>query len=321
MILITGGAGYIGSHVNKMLNQQGYETIIIDNLSNGYEKNVKWGTFIKGDIGDYDTLKSLFQKYNIEAVMHLAAFALVSESIENPQLYHKNNYEKTLNLLKVMKEENVKYFIFSSTCTLYGNTKEIPITENNKLNPINPYGKSKLLVEKELKKESDNGNIKYVSLRYFNAAGADIDNELGEEHNPETHIIPLVLNVAIKKQKNITVYGNDYNTADGSCVRDYVHVMDIAQAHIKSLEYLKTNNKSNIFNLGTGKGTSVKEIIKSVEKITNKKIPTIIGNRRKGDPDILIADPSKAFQILKWKPQYSDLNDIIKTAWTWHKKL
>lgn len=320
MILLTGGAGYIGSHTNKALHNKGYNTVIVDNLVNGHEEFVKWGAFENYNVGD-SNLREVFEKYDIEGVMHFAAYAYVGESYENPEKYFKNNYENTLNLLNLVSEFNVNKFIFSSTCTLYGNTDKIPINEGNPLNPINPYGQSKLLVEKALKEKSQKEpDFNYVSLRYFNAAGCDFDCEIGEKHIPEPHLIPLILDVAIGKRECINVFGNDYNTPDGTCIRDYIHVNDLADAHIKAYEYLCSGNASNIFNLGNNKGYSVLDVVKMCEEVTGKEIPIEIADRRMGDPETLISDSSKIKQELNWIPKY-DLKKIIESAWEWHKKM
>lgn len=324
MILITGGAGYIGSHVNKSLHKQGFDTVVYDNLSHGHKYAVKWGEFIEGDLKDIDSISSVFNSYDIEGVMHFAAFTSVGESIEFPTMYFKNNYKNTLNLLKAMEIANVNKFIFSSTAALYGNPEITPITEKSPLNPINPYGQSKLMVEKILEQKSnDNTNdFDYVSLRYFNASGADPERMIGEDHNPETHLIPRILDVALGKSDEIAIFGDDYDTSDGTCIRDYIHVCDLAQAHIEAFKYLKNeNNSSNVFNLGNGNGFSVKEVVDTCRKVTNIEIPQKIVARREGDPAILIADSQKAIDILDWKPKYNDLETIVKTAWNWHKKL
>jgi UDP-glucose 4-epimerase len=321
MILITGGAGYIGSHVNKELHMRGYKTVVFDNLVYGHKELVKWGEFILGDLENIDQLRLLFKKYPIKAVMDFAAFAYVGESINNPQKYYINNVKNTLNLLEVMIENKVKYFIFSSTCATYGLPIEIPISENHPQIPINPYGQSKLIIEKILKDYDDAYGLKYISLRYFNAAGADPDCEIGEWHNPETHLIPLVLDVAIGKRKEIKIFGTDYDTPDKTCIRDYIHVTDLAKAHILALEYLFNKGKSEIFNLGNENGFSVKEVIKASKEITKKHIPVVEGERRPGDPSILIGKAEKAKKILNWQPDYVNLYTIIETAWNWHKIL
>lgn len=321
MILIVGGAGYIGSHLNKEISKQGYETVVFDNLSYGHEKFVKWGNFELGDLGNINDIRSIFRKYPIDAVMHFAAFTYVGESVEDPQKYYLNNVKNTLNLLQVMLEENVKQFVFSSTCATYGNPVEIPITENHPQNPINPYGRGKLIVEQVLKDYSNAYGFKYASLRYFNAAGADPDGEVGELHDPETHLIPLILDVATGKRDDIKIFGTDYDTPDGTCIRDYIHVTDLADAHILALKYLQDGGESDVFNLGNGNGFSVKEVIETARKITGKNIRAVEDERRPGDPPILVGSSDKAKKVLKWKPKYDDLYKIIETAWNWHKKL
>jgi UDP-glucose 4-epimerase len=321
MILIVGGAGYIGSHLNKEINKKGIKTVIFDNLSYGHRDFVKWGTFERGDLGNIDDIRAVFKKYPIEAVMHFAAFTYVGESVEDPQKYYTNNVKNTLNLLQVMLEENVKYFVFSSTCATYGNPVEIPITENHPQNPINPYGKGKLMVETVLKDYSDAYGLKYASLRYFNAAGADPEGEVGELHNPETHLIPLILDVAAGIREDIKIFGTDYDTPDGTCIRDYIHVTDLSEAHILALEYLQNDGESDFFNLGNGNGFSVKEVIETAEKVTGKDIKAVGAERRAGDPPILVGSSDKAKEKLNWKPKYDELSTIIETAWNWHKKL
>lgn len=320
MILIVGGAGYIGSHANKELHKRGYETLVLDNLIYGHKASVKWGTFVQGDLGDKKQLREIFSQYKITAVMHFAAFAYVGESVTDPQKYYQNNVVNTLNLLDVMLEFGINKFIFSSTCASYGNPVEIPITESHPQNPINPYGQSKLMVEKILADYSHAYDLSYVVLRYFNAAGADADTEIGEDHDPETHLIPLILDVALGKRENIHVFGSDYETKDGTAVRDYIHVTDLSDAHILALEYLEKGNPSNIFNLGNGQGYSVQEVIDTVKKITNSEISTIYAPRREGDPAILIGSAEKAIKTLGWKPQFPKLEQIIETAWKWHQK-
>jgi len=321
MILIVGGAGYIGSHLNKEISKKGIKTVIFDNLSYGHKDFIKWGIFEQGDLSNIEDIRSVFRKYPIEAVMHFAAFTYVGESVEDPQKYYMNNVKNTLNLLQVMLEENVNYFVFSSTCATYGNPVEIPITESHPQNPINPYGKGKLMVETVLKDYSDAYGFKYASLRYFNAAGADPDGEIGELHDPETHLIPLILDVAAGKREDVKIFGTDYDTPDGTCIRDYIHVTDLAEAHILALEYLQKGGESNVFNLGNGNGFSVKEVIETAKEITGKDIKAVESNRRPGDPPILIGSSKKAMEILNWKPKYHDLSKIIETAWNWHKNI
>ena len=321
MILVTGGAGYIGSHTNKLLNKKGYETVVFDNLVYGHKEFAKWGEFVLGDLNNIEQVRLLFEKYDIEAVIHFAAFAYVGESVKKPEKYYLNNVYNTLNLLKVMREYNCKYIVFSSTCATYGVPEKIPIDENHSQNPINPYGQSKLMIEKILEDYSKAYGLKYVSLRYFNVAGADIDGEIGEWHEPETHLIPNILDVAIEKKEYVEVYGTDYPTPDGTCIRDFIHVVDLAEAHILALEYLRKNQKSDVFNLGNGNGFSVLEVIKKVEEITGKSINYKKMPRREGDPPVLVADATKARNILNWKPKYNSSDTIIETAWDWHKKL
>ncbi|MGI6447443.1 MAG: UDP-glucose 4-epimerase GalE [Methanobrevibacter boviskoreani] len=318
MILITGGAGYIGSHVNKALNKAGYETVVLDNLIKGFEDFVKWGVFVEGDYGDEELLNRIFKEYDIEAVMHFGAYISVAESVECPKAYLENNYEKTLTLIKAMKNNGVKNLIFSSTAAVYGSPVEIPIKETHQLKPINPYGKSKLLVEEYLKSQDD---INYVIFRYFNASGDDPDCEIGELHEPETHLIPLILDAALGRRDSISVFGDDYDTEDGSCVRDYIHVNDIANAHIEGLRYLENGGENNVFNIGNGRGFSVKEVISVVKKVTGKDFPVNIEGRRPGDPGTLVADSNKIHEVLGWTPEYDTLESIIETAWMWHQKL
>ncbi|MDY6821631.1 MAG: UDP-glucose 4-epimerase GalE [Deferribacterota bacterium] len=319
-ILITGGAGYIGSHVNKLLLEMGYKTIVLDNLSFGHREFVKNTDFILGDTSDKYLLDLIFKNYKIESVMHFAAFAYVGESVQNPSKYYINNVVNTINLLEKLITYKINNLIFSSTCAIYGNPQYTPIDEKHPKNPINPYGKSKLMVENILADYRTSYNLNYTSLRYFNVAGADLSSEIGEWHEPETHIIPILLDVALGKRKEFVVYGDDYDTEDGSCIRDYIHVLDLADCHIKALEWTRKKN-SGAFNIGSEKGYSVKEIIEIAQKVINKKIPFKIGDRREGDPDILVATNKKAKNILGYRPQYSDIETIIRTAWKWHVKL
>ena len=268
MILIVGGAGYIGSHMNKLLAQQGKETLVLDNLVYGHREAVKWGTFVEGDLADESLLDEVFSKYSIEAVMHFSAFTYVGESVENPAKYYRNNVANTIHLLDAMVKHGVKYFIFSSTCATYGEPQQIPIVEDMPQAPINPYGRTKWMVEKILEDYHRAYGLNYCVLRYFNAAGADPDSEIGELHQPETHLIPLVLDAAIGARDSISVFGTDYPTEDGTCVRDYIHILDLADAHIRALQYIKEHQCSEDFNLGNGVGYSVKEIIDIARKIT-----------------------------------------------------
>lgn len=319
-ILIVGGAGYVGSHVNKLLSQKGYKTVVFDNLERGHREFVKWGEFFRGDISDKDQIRACFKKYSINAVMHFSAFAYVGESVAEPIKYYRNNVANTLNLLEVMLESKVRHFIFSSSCATYGVPETIPITEYHPQNPISPYGWSKLMVEVILKDFNAAYGMKYVSLRYFNAAGADPDTEIGEWHEPETHLIPLVLDVALGRSESIEVFGLDYDTPDGTCIRDYIHVNDLAEAHILALEALVNGKGSDIFNLGIGRGYSVKEVIESARRVTGLDIAWEFGPRRSGDPAVLVADASKAVKQLGWRPKFVELDAIVESAWQWHKK-
>ena len=321
MILVTGGLGYIGSHVNKELNKRGYETVIVDNLVCGHKEFAKWGIFEFCDLSNIEGMRKIFSKYPISAVMHFAAFAYVGESMKDPQKYYFNNLVNTLNLLKIMREYRVNNFIFSSSCTVYGIPMETPIREDHFPNPINTYGKTKLAVEKILEDYDRAYDLKYVSLRYFNASGADPDCEIGEWHEPETHLIPITLDVALGKRDCVEIYGIDYPTSDGTCIRDYIHVNDLADAHILALDYLISKSTSDVFNLGNGKGISVKEVINRAEAVTGAKIKTADFPKRPGDPPVLMAGSEKAKRVLAWKPKNNSIDIILATAWEWHQKL
>jgi UDP-glucose 4-epimerase len=320
-ILVTGGAGYIGSHCCKELSKKGFHPITIDNLVYGHKNFVKWGEFSQGDLGNPGDLKKCFSRHKIDAVMHFAAYAYVGESVEDPSKYYENNLRNTIQLLHAVLEHSVKYFVLSSTCATYGNPEKTPIDEDHPLNPINPYGRTKRMIEEILGDYQTAYGLKYVSLRYFNAAGADPDAEVGEDHDPETHLIPLVLDVAAGKSQAIEVFGTDYATPDGTCIRDYIHVTDLAQAHILALQHLMDGTNSRVYNLGNGQGFSVLEVIERARKITGKNIAVENSDRRPGDPPVLIASNEKAIKELDWKPQYADIDDIIGTAWRWHQKL
>ncbi len=319
-ILVCGGAGYIGSHINKMLNQQGYETVVFDNLVYGHKEAVKWGELVISDLADTDALKALFDRYDFDAVFHFAAYAYVGESVENPEKYYFNNVANTLNLLKAMKEHGVNKIIFSSTCATYGEPKRVPITEDMPQNPINPYGATKLMVERIFKDYNRAYGLQFVVLRYFNAAGADPDGEIGESHNPETHIIPLVLDAASGVRENVKVFGTDYDTPDGSCVRDYIHVTDLASAHLLALHHLEDCKPSDFFNLGNERGTSVLEVVESVHRVTGKEFTATLADRRPGDPAKLVGSSRRAQEVLGWKPEYADIDTIVSHAWKWHEK-
>lgn len=318
-ILVCGGAGYIGSHINKMLNKEGYETIVFDNLIYGHREAVKWGRFIKGDLANVDDIESVFANNSIEAVFHFAAYAYVGESVKEPEKYYYNNVVNTLNLLSVMRKYGCNRIIFSSTCATYGEPKTVPITEDMPQNPINPYGMTKLTVERIFKDYKTAYGLQFAVLRYFNAAGADPDGEIGESHNPETHIIPLVLDAASGKREDIKVFGTDYDTPDGSCVRDYIHVSDLADAHIRALHYLEDGNQGDFFNLGNTIGTSVLEVVESVKRVTGKDFKVTMSERRAGDPAKLVGSSDKARRVLGWTPKYGDIDTIVSHAWKWHE--
>lgn len=318
-ILVVGGAGYIGSYMCKYLAKNGYHPIVLDNLVYGHRQAVKWGPFIAGSMADAKLLDRIFAEYPIAAVMHFAAFCYVGESVEDPGKYYRNNVAATLTLLEEMLDKKISNFIFSSSCAVYGEPVEIPITEQHPYNPINPYGRSKLMVEKILEDFRAAYGLEYVALRYFNAAGADPEGEIGEEHDPETHLIPLVLKTALGQRETINIFGNDYATKDGTCIRDYIHIDDLAQAHLLALDRLLNGLPGGQYNLGNGNGYSVKEVIEVARDITSKQIPAKIVERRPGDPAVLIGSSAKAFKELGWKPQFADLNDIVETAWQWHK--
>lgn len=321
-ILVTGGAGYIGSHVVKALGARGHAVLVYDNLSTGHEKAVLSGTLVKSDVADRKTLDSTIRAFKPDAVMHFAASINVSESVRDPLKYYRSNTANTLGLIETCVENKVERFIFSSTAAVYGNASGIPITEGSPLAPINPYGASKMMSERLLHDLSAAvPGFRYVFLRYFNAAGADENGRIGERHEPETHLIPLILQAARGKRQGITIFGNNYPTPDGTCIRDYIHVDDIADAHIAALEYLFNGGKSDIFNCGYGHGYSVKEVITAVKKVTKKDFPIIESARREGDPPVLVADNAKIRKVLRWVPQYDDLDHIIRTAWEWEKKL
>lgn len=319
-VLVLGGAGYIGSHTVYELIEKGKDVVVVDNLETGFLQAVHPDArFYHGDIRDKAFLDSVFSKENIEGVIHFAANSQVGESMSDPLKYYDNNLYGTMVLLKSMVEHNIDKIVFSSTAATYGEPERIPILESDKTEPTNTYGETKLSMEKLMKWTSKAHNLHYVALRYFNACGAHVSGKIGEAHNPETHLIPLILQVPLKKREHICIYGDDYGTKDGTCVRDYIHVTDLANAHILALEYLTENQESNIFNLGNGVGFTVKEIIETARKVTADPIPAIIEKRRAGDPSKLIASSEKAQTLLGWKPQFTDINSIIETAWNWHK--
>lgn len=320
-VLILGGAGYIGSHTVLEFLDRGYKVAVADNLQSGHiEALHPDARFYCGDIRDKNFLDNLFKKENIEAVIHFAANSLVGESMQDPLKYYDNNLYGTMVLLKSMVENNVKKIVFSSTAATYGEPENIPILETDRTNPTNTYGETKLSMEKMFKWVSSAHGVKFVSLRYFNACGAHKSAKIGEDHMPETHLIPIVLQVPNKKREFVNIFGDDYDTPDGTCIRDYVHVCDLAAAHYLALEYLKNGGESDIFNLGSGTGFSVKEVIEAAREVTGDKIPAVVSPKRSGDPARLVASSDKAKNILGFKPCCTDLKEIIQTAWMWHKK-
>jgi len=316
-ILLVGGAGYIGSHMADFLSSENCQVIIMDNLSTGYRDAVLGGEFIEGDLSNTSMLDELFTNYKFDVVMHFASSIMVGESVTNPAKYYRNNVMNTQNLLDVMVRHGVNHFIFSSTAAIFGNPVYVPIDEEHPKQPINPYGRSKLMVEQILKDYDSAYGLKSICLRYFNAAGADPEGRLGERHDPETHLITLVLQAASGKRDAITVFGRDYDTEDGTCLRDYVHVNDLCQAHWLAIRKLLESEKSCSFNLGNGKGFSVQQVIDVCREVTGKEIPVIDGARRAGDPDVLVADSSLAMMELDWRPRYTDLHSIVAHAWIW----
>jgi len=318
-ILITGGAGYIGSHVNKMLSEEGYETVVLDNLSKGHKEFIKWGVFEKADLANMAEVEAVFKKYDIGAVIHFAAFIEVGESVKDPELFYKNNLKNTVNLLEICRKFKVNKFIFSSTAAVYGMPEYTPIDESHPKSPISPYGRAKLMVEEILKDYSDAYSFEYVALRYFNASGASMDLDIGEWHEPESHLIPLVFDAVSGKRESIKIFGTDYDTDDGTCVRDYIHVLDLAKAHVLALKYLEKGGKSDCFNLGNGKGYSVRQVIDMVKKVTRKDFSVVEADRRPGDPSVLIASSKKIIKKLSWKPIYG-LRQIVESAWKWYRK-
>jgi len=325
-VLVTGGAGYIGSHACKALALAGYTPIAYDNLVYGHEWAVKWGPLEVGDIADRARLDAVIGTYRPSAVMHFAAFAYVGESVAHPLKYYRNNVAGTLTLLEAMRDHNIDRMIFSSTCATYGVPEVVPIPEDHPQQPINPYGASKLMVERMLADAGAAHRLRAIALRYFNAAGADPEAETGEDHDPETHLIPLVLDAAAGRRPQVTVFGNDYPTPDGTCIRDYIHVTDLAQAHVLALRELEgaacqgPGPLFRAYNLGNGQGFSVKEVIGMAERVTGRKVPVQMGERRPGDPPVLIGDAGKMVGDLGWRPEYAELENIVRTAWVWHQK-
>ena len=319
-ILITGGAGYIGSHTAKRLSHYGIETAVFDNLSRGHRNFVKWGPLIEGDLRNSALLRETLRWFKPDVVLHFAAFAYVDESFSNPGLYYDNNVGGTVSLLQAMHECGFDKIVVSSSCATYGQPDQVPITENTPLRPINPYGMSKLMMEEICADFERAHGLRFVPLRYFNACGCDPDGEIGERHDPEPHLIPRLFMAQDGELDALDIMGDNYPTADGTCIRDYIHVNDLAEAHIKAARYLLEGARSEAFNLGTGRGASVREVIEVAAKVTGKAVPHRIASPRTGDPAVLVADASKARRILNWSAGNSDLEHVLETAWAWHKK-
>lgn len=318
-VLVTGGAGYIGSHTVAELLARGEEVVIVDSLETGHQEAVLGGTLHIGDIRDSAFLDSVFAQHSIDAVIHFAAYSLVGESMSNPAKYYDNNVHGTLVLLEAMRKHHVSRIVFSSTAATYGEPERTPIQETEATNPTNVYGETKLTMERMMRWFDQAHDIRYVSLRYFNAAGAHENGKIGEDHRPETHLIPLVLQTALGQRKEMKVFGSDYPTPDGTCIRDYIHVSDLADAHVLAVEYLRSGGQSDVFNLGSGNGFSVLEVIQTAERVTGRSIPTVTEERRAGDPAVLIASADKAKSVLGWSPKRDDLNVLIESAWNWHQ--
>jgi UDP-arabinose 4-epimerase len=318
-ILVTGGAGYIGSHACKALAAAGYLPVTVDNLVSGHRHAVRWGPLVEADVLDRAALDRAFAEFQPSAVMHFAAFAYVGESVAEPGKYYRNNVAGSINLLEAMRDSHVSQFVFSSTCATYGTPQTARIAENHPQDPVNPYGASKQMIERMLRDFAAAHGTRSMILRYFNAAGADASAEIGEEHDPETHLIPLALDVAAGRRPFMTIFGDQYDTPDGSCIRDYVHVTDLAQAHLLALQRLESGSPGAAYNLGNGNGFSVREVLDAVEAVTGRAVPTRIGPPRPGDPARLVADASLAGRELGWRPAHPELAEIIATAWRWHR--
>lgn len=319
-ILVVGGAGYIGSHMVKLLHRAGCEVTVFDNLATGYQDAVVGGHFVLGDLADRDQLANLFKVYRFDGVMHFASYIQVGESIRDPRRYYRNNLSNTQNLLDVMCDHGLYYFIFSSTAAIFGEPQQIPMPETHPKHPISPYGRSKWMVEQMLTDYDTAYGLKYVCLRYFNAAGADPEGEIGERHDPETHLIPLILQAVSGRRPSVTVFGSDYDTPDGTCIRDYIHVNDLCDVHALALQRLWQEKRSTVYNLGNGDGFSVQQVIDTASQVTGLSVPVTYGDRRSGDPARLVADATQAQQELGWRPRYSELATIIEHAWRWECK-
>jgi UDP-glucose 4-epimerase len=320
-VLVVGGAGYIGSHMVKMLRAEGHEVVVFDNLSGGYRDALLGAELVVGDLADRAALDAVLGSRRIDAVMHFASFIQVGESVQRPDIYYRNNVSNTVNLLDAMVAHDVKRFIFSSTAAIFGEPEQVPIDETQPCRPLNPYGRSKAMVEEILADYDHAFGLRYTCLRYFNAAGADLDGQLGERHEPETHLIPLILQVASGYRDHIAVYGRDYPTPDGTCIRDYIHVVDLCSAHLLALKRLQRGGDSDCFNLGNGAGFSVQEVIDTARRISGQRIDVRDAPRRAGDPARLVADPGKARAVLDWNPRHAQLDTIIDTAWRWECRM
>jgi UDP-glucose-4-epimerase GalE len=321
IVMVTGGAGYIGSHACRALKQAGHTPIVFDNFENGYRENVQWGAYFSGDLRHINDLQAAISKYKPEAVMHFAAYAYVGESVAKPEKYYHNNVVGSYNLLEAMRHNQIDKLIFSSSCATYGTPYTVPIPEDHARNPVNPYGNTKLIMEMMMRDYAQAGHLRFIALRYFNAAGAAADACIGEEHRPETHLIPLVLAAAAGQIPQVKVFGSDYPTPDGTCIRDYIHVEDLAAAHVKALQLLKEGGTQQAFNLGNGKGFSVLEIIKAAEMVTQRKVPFEFVPRRAGDPATLVGNAGLARKKLNWQPEFARIETIIEHAWNFHKKI
>ena len=315
---MTGGAGYIGSHTAKALAHAGYNAVVFDDLSSGHRSAVQWGPFVEGSLTNTMLLRNIIVEYNVRAVIHFAASLLVAESMTNPQKYFWNNVVNTLRLLDVMLDTKVQHIVFSSSAAVYGTPEKVPISEDKPKNPMSAYGESKLSMERAIKWYGLAYGIRWMALRYFNAAGSDPEDELGEDHEPETHLVPLVIEAALGRRPYVEVYGTDYPTSDGTALRDFVHVTDLADAHVKALRHIMEGGESEPLNLATGNGNTVRQVIDAVGRYSGSKVPFRNATRRPGDPPALVADPSRASRVLAWRPKLSDIDSIVATAWKWH---
>ena len=319
-VLVTGGGGYIGSHTAKALARAGHEVVVLDNFSGGHRWAIKWGPCVDGDLADSALVAAALKTYGIDAVLHFAASIQVGESVRDPKKYFWNNVVNTLRLLDAMLETGVAHIVFSSSAAVYGNPEKVPIPEAHPARPVNPYGETKLMMERALQAYGTAYGLRWMALRYFNAAGADPDGELGEAHDPESHLIPLVIRAALGRIPHVEVFGTDYPSPDGTAIRDYIHIADLADAHLKALEHLTRGGESMALNLGTGQGHTVREVIAAVAKVAGREVPARNAPRRQGDPPALVADPTKAMSLLNWKPGFAELDQIVKSAWNWHSK-